>query len=313
MANQLYLLIGEKDNKEYLYERVKEIASIFATSYANKVVLTSWVFGIGNSNYLFQTPFILLDLTEDKNYQAFKKLDKKLFTDNWFQNDVIILSCQNKDKSLVKFVKSFGGVVETKPKVEEVVDNLLKDLPLTPAVSRFIRDYVGDSYDDLVSVKNTLKALSEEQISALTEETVLTYLPTEMGKKTFFPLLSYTIGYNTRRDKLNLIDKEYQRLVQTYHPFLLLTLLKNKIACLSKYQNLKKAGLSDQDTVKVFGYKSTYALKDYKDAGGVDATMLMKLIYFTENHLKTSTRLDNVLELRQLFLSVGFIIQRGNR
>lgn len=313
MANHLYLLIGEKDNKEYLYERAKEIASSFPSSYTNKVVLTSWVFGIGNSNYFFQTPFILLDLTQDKDYQAFKKLDKKLFLDNWFHNDVIILSCQSKDKSLVKFVQSYGGIVETKPKVEEAVDNLLKDLPLTPSVSRFIRDYVGDSYDDLVSVKNTLKALPKDQISALTEETVLTYLPTEMGKKTFFALLSYTIGYNTRRDKLNLVDKEFQRLIQTYHPFLLLTFLKNKIASLSKYQNLKRAGLDDQEVVKAFGYKSSYALKDYKDAGSADAAMLMKLIYFTENHLKTNTKLDSVLELRQLFLSVAFIIQRTKR
>ena len=313
MANQLYLLIGEKDNKEYLYERAKEIANTFATSYTNKVVLTSWVFGIGNSNYLFQTPFILLDLTDDKNYQAFKKLDKTKFTDNWFQNDVIILSCQSKDKSLVKFVKSYGGVVETKPKVEDAVSNLLKDLPLSETVLCFIRDYVGDSYDDLVSVKNTLKTLSKEQISSLTEDSILTYLPTEMGKKTFFPLLSYTIGYNGRRDKLNLIDKEYQRLVQTYHPFLLLTLLKNKVACLSKYQNLKRVGLNDQEVVKAFGYKSAYALKDYRDARNADTTMLMKLICFTENHLKTSTRLDNVLELRQLFLNVGFLIQRSSR
>ena len=268
--NKLYFIAHPSDI--FIKEKIDEICNEWNYSKSDMKTLTQWKIGCASENTFFSKPFVLLDLRNKSDFAAFKNLiddDEKsykknskikyhIFEDDWFGNGVIIITNENNhlDK-ITKLITKFNGTNIVKQGLKEIKPVLLKELGLNSNLTSFVGEYVGLDYDKIILIKNAISNLTPTQKKNLTEEQIITYLPSQKGEIEPWNVINKLVAC----DKT--VFNEFDRCIENTHPLVLLTLIKNKFRLYFINNLLLQERFAIKDILNVLGLKNNFSIKDF--------------------------------------------------
>lgn len=283
------------NSKIYLENKVKDFIKEWNLENEECNRITSWEYGIGSLQGLFGNPYTLLDLTNKTDFDNFVKLikDKKkayFFDGDWFSNNLIIITTfQQGSKSIVDLVNKNKGQIIKKQNLNDL-KNELKINFKNKDVLNFVNEYIGEDYDILISLKNSLNSLTQEDIENISLTEIITYLPYEKGNIPIWNFLENI--FNKDIDKtLDDID----RTLEHNHYLVLLTIMKNKFRLFYQYTIANLEKLKESEIVKKLEVNNAYSFISFKRCKGIShetIEYILKLIDKAEKELKG----DNIID-----------------
>lgn len=286
MSNNVAIFINP--SKAYLDDRVKSTYTEWGFSYIDMIRVTEWYNDVAFQSSLFQKRFVLLDITNNNDFQKFKKIfdtDKKkeYFKSNWYGDGVIIIATNNKGTWLNKIADFADGYIERPLKIEDVKHELTEQFHLSSDIASIIFDVIGEDFNIYTTIKSSLSQLSPDEISQLTVEDIISYLPHKKGSVPPW-------GLSTSIFKLNINEAldNYNRIKINTYPLVVISLLKNKFSLFYKYKQLRELKYTENQILNCVGGKNTYIFSDFRHLNVSPETIknCIILILETENKFK---------------------------
>lgn len=231
------------DSEIFLDKQAKEIEKDWGYNSSDCKILTQWYRGAASQKTFFNDMYVKLDLTNKEDMKSFVKLinerkKNNLFQDNWFGNGVVIIAKTKQGaKKIIDLVIEFNGKTYIKKDNEENKQLLLNKINLPEYLKSFISDYVGDEYDMIYSIIDSINSMSNEERQSITIDNIVTYLPYKKGS---IPPWNFT---NSIFDgDINKTLNELDRVIENTHPYVLMSLLKNSVKNMYNYRAATLAG-----------------------------------------------------------------------
>lgn len=159
-------------------------------------------------------------------------------------------------KKLEALVTSLGGEVVVPPgkKDAPLVEKLLGELDLTPAVRRFILDYVGSNYEAVLPLVRTLSEIPRAHHRKITEEDIQIRFPGNKGEVPPWELEKHLLAGNMT----GTIDT-LRRIHRHSHLLVPLSILKNKFQLAYRISALLESGITGEAALaEVLGQPKNY-------------------------------------------------------
>lgn len=303
--NKLVLIIDE--SKIFLDKKTDEIIKEWGYNKSSCRTLTSWTRDSGKMISMFDTPYARLDLCEDSDLKSFVELiinrkKNDLFSeDNWYGNGLIITINKNRGtKKIVDLINEFKGLVIQKKTTEEHKKELLSKLDIDNELKEIISDYIGEDYESLYSIINSIGNLEDKSIININN--IYTFLPYKPGS---VPPWNYINILYT--NDVEAAHKELDRVLKNSHPLIVLKLLKNSFNNLYLYNTARSMGYwSIKQAADELGISNKYifinASKTRRDLKNEVAEYLLNEVCYLEYLIKNGTAID-INELLHVFTS----------
>lgn len=302
MKNRLFLIIDDSDI--FLDKKTNEILENWKQDNIYECsTITQWSKGIGNQITMFSKPCIKLDLRDDKNLKNFAELVKNknknnLFADNWFENGVIIITNKIRGTSkIVQLVKDSNGVIIQKKTNEEHKKEILNSLKVNNSVKNFISEYIGDDYELLYLIANSINSVKDTSLINLNN--IQTFIPAKPGS---IPPWDYINCLNS--GNIAKANEQLDRVLENTHYLVVVSLLKNFMYNLLLYNIATKYGYKDiKQIAKIYNMKNQWTFlgvsKIRKDLNIKVCEYLLEEICYIEYLLKTgqNTNAEYLLHL----------------
>lgn len=303
--DKLALIIDE--SKIFLDKKTDETIKEWGYNKSSCRTLTSWTRDAGKMISMFDVPFVRLDLCEDSDLKNFVELitnrkKNNLFSEDcWYGNGLIITINKNRGtKKVVDLVNEFNGSVIQKKTTKEHKKELLSKLDINNELKEIVSDYIGDDYENIYSVINSINNLEDKSIININN--IYTFLPYKPGS---VPPWNYVNMLYT--NDVGAAHKELDRVLENSHPLIVLKLLKNSFNNLYLYNTARSMGhKSIKQAADALGVSNKYvfinASKTRPDLKNEVAEYLLNEICYLEYLIKNSTAID-VGELLHVFTS----------
>lgn len=256
----------------------------------------TWNFALAKNTSLFGEKHVIhLDLSDKNKLKAFaeilkEKREKDNFEkSNWFGDGLIITSTHaTGTKKIEELVKKHDGQVIKKAKPADMTNMLLKELPINNQLKTFLKDYIGEDYQILVTISNQLKHYDETDLENLTLDELITKLPCKPGGVPPWNYVNHMVKGNAKK-----AVAEYERAAESSHPLVMMTFAKNKIQPLYRVKTLKAAGLNSQEISSIIKEKNIWHLEDPAKRISIStAEYLAKITIELETNLKGTSKAD---------------------
>lgn len=220
---------------------------------------------------------IWLDLSNEKDFKYFKEnINDKLKKDILRQDVIISTTILKGISPIEKIVEGLQGTI-IKEK-ESTADDLLSDYPLSNNTKEVIRDFMGYSPNKILPLLNTLDSMTEEKIRKISPNDIALLLPETPGD---IPPYEYLRPFVDGNIKQTISDLD--RSLQSIHPLLLLSMLKNKIKEIVSLRLLILAGKTNHKEIGEIMSLHPYPVK--------------LMWYISSNEQLTNFLSDKILEL----------------
>lgn len=295
-VNQLALIIDE--SQIFLDKKSQELIEEWGLKKSSCRTITKWTRDYGNLISMFDEPFVKLDLCNNDDLKQFVELitnrkKNHLFDDeNWYGKAlIIIINKQRGSKKVVDLVKEFNGLIIEKKTTEEHKKELMDKIELSNDLKEIIADYIGDDYEDIYSVINSINSIEDK--SSISIDNIYTFLPAKPGSVPPWNYVNALYSNNVEN-----AHKELDRVLENCHPLIVLKLLKNSINYLYLYVSTKEEGYySIKQIASALNLNSHYVLinasKTRRDLSVEVAEYLLKEVCYLEYLMKNGAAINS--------------------
>lgn len=226
------------------------------------------------------------------------------------ENGLIIMTTVPRvsTKKLEKIIIDFDGEViyaKENSKDKNVVDKILSDLFISRSVKDFIKDYISDDYDNVISLVRSLSNLSDKQQGRVTVEDIYVRMPKAPGS-----IPPWEIEKSLFNKNVNEMVKTFRRINYHSHYLVTLSIVKNKVYQAYKISSLLMCypGLSDKEISSSLNMTNNYPLKlaigNAKKWGYLKTQRILEIILDVENKVKGGSSSDPVTEIELAFIKI---------
>lgn len=228
--------------------------------------------------------------------------------EDYRENGLIIIANVNRvsTRKLERLVGEEGGVIDFVPRGENITDRLLKSVSISHEVSQFLRDYIGENFENLIPLVKTLRGLPVEEQREYTVESAFLRLPEPPGAVPPWEVENALLRNDADKviDVLHRIDRSSSYLV-------ILAMLKNKFAIAYRVAALlsQNPSLSDAELAKTlkipnnFYFKKISEMARYQGLHGI--TKIVSLLINTEAEVKGRVNISGVDQMEVALLRLN--------
>lgn len=304
---KLALVINE--SLSYLDKEVERVIEEFSFKRSDMNISTE--FKDIPKNGMFGSPFLVLDLTEKNDLKRFVELidkNKKIFKNHFWGNGLIIKTIHNQGTSKIqKLVEKNNGIIISKQKPNEVINDFLKKYTLRKTVENFLKDFVREETEILLSLEQSLKELSTSQLKELSEQDILNFLPHKQGSIPPWDFVERLFDSSIEKT-LETFDRTYEH----YYPLVLLTILKNKMNLFYHYSILQTLSISNSEKSKILKVNpySFQTFSKLKKKPSIESIIkICYLVYSAEEDFKSGLKFAQKEYFENLLIRIKLLLK----
>lgn len=224
------------------------------------------------------------------------------------ENGLIIIANVNRvsTRKLEKLIGEEGGVIDFVPRGESITDRLLKSVSISHEVRQFLRDYVGENFENLIPLVKMLRTLSVKDQREYTVESAFLRLPKPPGA-----VPPWEVENALLRNDANKVIETLHRIDRNSSYLVILAMLKNKFVIAYRVAALlsQDSGLSDAELAKTlkipnnFYFKKISEMARYQGLHGM--TEIVSLLVNTEAEVKGRVNVSGVDQMEVALLRLN--------
>lgn len=253
------LVFVSSQSGSYLNHVVKE--SISEWGHEGDVREVKELGGVGGETLFGDSPLIVLDLGKDLVKGLVTHLSEIDEIEDEYPSGLIIKTdlALNQLKKVKEAVESLGGttdLVGAKDK-HNTADSLLGRLSLSKEARSFLKDYVGDKYQDLIPLVSSIEKLPAKSQRRISVESLYSRLPKPPGEVPPWNVEDYVFSGNVKRA----LEEAVRASGNYSKPLVVLSFLRRKIVLCHHIASLhSEAKYSKEEISQALGQKNDYGL-----------------------------------------------------
>lgn len=191
------------------------------------------------------------------------------------------------------------------------VEKIISESNLNNTVKTFLKNYIGDDYENLISIMRSINVLSDKQQSKLSVEDIYIRLPQKPGSIPPWEIEKPLFNGNT-----NETIKTYRRITDHTHFLVILSFLKNKINLMWKIRSIMDVEYdkSRPHIAKALNTPNTYPFGlAYNKAQQLPLDVLTKIMYeilVTESKVKGGSKADSKIIMEVLLIKISQLLKK---
>ena len=225
--NKLILIIDA--NESYLQKEVKLHYNEIKSDNNELKEITEWANGLGEAISLFGIkPIYHLKLRNNEDIKKFVEYLKKRAKDKWWGHGVIITSTTNVGlKKIKEAVESNNGLIIEKKEPEVIKQEILNRYNLNKETKSVVSYHVGNDYEMLLPLTNSLDKLTKKEQKELSVEEALILMLEQEGEVPPWKIINPLFNEDIKEALLM-----YNRIKEHSHPLVIMAIIKPKIEML---------------------------------------------------------------------------------
>lgn len=266
----------------------------------------------GTATLFGDSPTSILNLTEPNEVKAILTELDNIDLSNSFESGLIITCSvpRTQTKKLESRFKALGAEVITPPSKSDdpLPIKLVSELNLNPQVKNFLLAYVGDDYDSLLPLVDSLSKIPKNKHRGITEEDIYIRLPQPPGA-----VPPWSIEKPLMRGDTNEMLDIFRRTHQHTNLLVVLATLKNKIQLFYRVAALTTANprITNDQISETLQVANNYPLRIAKDNakkyGLTKIEKAVKLITKAEADIKGGSAASNVAIMEKTLIELSMI------
>lgn len=274
----------------------------------------------GRSTLFGDAPTSILTLDDVNAVKSFNETIANVDADSLsgkLDSGLIILTTvpRNSTKKIEAFVKELGGTVYAPPGKSEgsIAEKLVSELNVTRSVRDVLISYVGDDYEALIPIVNSLSEIPKQYHTRITEEDIYARFPQAPGAVAPWLIEKPLLAGDTEE----VIDI-FRRVHLHSHFLVVISILKNKMQLAYRVGSMVQSNpkITDEKIAEILGLKSSGQVRFAKGTArtyGVEKLQQAVLVIArAEAKVKGGSAAPNVAVVETMLVELSLVLRKGS-